>query len=250
MLEKFERFWGFGFLCIIATASLQTANHMLSRQLTSSNSELLGDLKGLHPMWLVTFRQFSMLLITAPQIPITKANYLPHGKSQWWPILLRAVCGGSALCCTQISLSLIPVGDFATIFSMVPLVTTILSWPILGERMKVLDVPVVISAISGVLLIVRPSFLFGDNLSRTDSNYIIGCLLTMAGVVFQVFSSCFPKKNLTNCKPVWNVHGSEKGKKNTVCHSHIYVLYFVAWHICCSYSYYRRIKTTSMWYIV
>ena len=183
LIEKLEAFWGCGLLCVIGAALSLAINHLISKILTSPDA-----IDPLHPLWLVSFRQIVVLFSTGPQVSFTKVSYFSKQRNKWAYLALRSACGGVNLICTQLALQRLTLPDFATIFATMPALTLLLSWPLLGEKLRLTDIPVFIASAAGVLLIMRPSFLFGTSLGHVteETDFFIGCLYAFTAALFQV----------------------------------------------------------------
>jgi len=77
-------------------------------------------------------------------------------------LAIRGLVGFSALMCTFESLSRIPLSDAVILQQTQPIWTVILARIFLGERTRRRVVLATVIALAGVILVVRPGFLFGE----------------------------------------------------------------------------------------
>lgn len=88
--------------------------------------------------------------------------------------ILRGACLLGASLCVINGLSRLPLTETTAVLFLAPIIITLLSGPVLGERIKPVDWLAVILGFAGVLIIVRPS----------------GGLLTWA-ILFPIGTACF-----------------------------------------------------------
>jgi drug/metabolite transporter (DMT)-like permease len=72
-------------------------------------------------------------------------------------LMLRGLLGFVALAGYYLAIALLPVADAATLQQIVPLLTSLLAWRLLGERIGASTVIALAFGLTGVLLIVHPS---------------------------------------------------------------------------------------------
>ncbi|KAK3270350.1 hypothetical protein CYMTET_21248, partial [Cymbomonas tetramitiformis] len=83
------------------------------------------------------------------------------GEKQLWHLLtLRGILGSLAFSFAYTSLPYLEVGDQTAIFFLYPVIISILAWPVLREAVDRWDVCAIFAGLLGMLLIVRPPFLF------------------------------------------------------------------------------------------
>lgn len=92
---------------------------------------------------------------------VRRAGLAPLGRNR--PLLLaRGVVGVAALSLLYFALPRIPLGDATAIFFMAPVWTALAAVPVLGERTARLVVAGMGASLAGVVLIAKPSALFGS----------------------------------------------------------------------------------------
>lgn len=79
--------------------------------------------------------------------------------SPW--LFVRAFVYFLFLVCWFQTLALLPVGDAVTLVSTAPVFTALFAWLLLGERVDGAFFPVLLLNFTGLVLITRPSFVFG-----------------------------------------------------------------------------------------
>lgn len=91
-------------------------------------------------------------------------------------LVLRGLFGFGGLACFYFALTRLPLAEVTTIHFINPILTSILAALILRERVGWPLVLAIASSLAGVLLITRPSFMFGEHTSALDSVGVIAAL--------------------------------------------------------------------------
>lgn len=91
---------------------------------------------------------------------VKRAGLHPLGNRRGL-LLARGLAGTTALCAFYYAITVLPLGDATAIQYTNPVLTAILGAAILGESIRRSDVAGATMSVAGVLLIARPSFLFG-----------------------------------------------------------------------------------------
>ena len=84
-------------------------------------------------------------------------------------VLCQAIFGGMMMFCLFEAISRLPIGDFSAIAFSSPCFTMILASFLLKEKCGVVRVVVGCLLISGVVVISRPTILFGDQETTTNT---------------------------------------------------------------------------------
>ncbi|WP_027349851.1 DMT family transporter [Halotalea alkalilenta] len=71
--------------------------------------------------------------------------------------LLRGLFATGSVYCFVIGLGMLPLADLTAIGFVAPLLVTLLSWPLLGERVATIPLVAVLLGFIGVLVVARPS---------------------------------------------------------------------------------------------
>ena len=88
-------------------------------------------------------------------------------------LCLRGIVGFIAIVGSYYSLQYLSLSDAIAISFSIPMVTGIFAWIFLGERYTRTEAICGIFALCGVVMIAKPSFLFGDALTQTSNNEAI-----------------------------------------------------------------------------
>lgn len=81
------------------------------------------------------------------------------------------------------TLALLPVGDATTLVSTGPIFTAFFGWLILGERVDAAFLPVLALNLTGLVLITRPTFLFGGHAGDQGGSYARGAATALCAAV-------------------------------------------------------------------
>ena len=115
-----------------------------------------------------------------------------EGHSPWGvnrPLLfVRGAVGATALSLLYFALPRIPLGDATAIFYMAPVWTALSAVVLLGERTGRVVVGGMAVSLLGVLLIARPSFVFGGGESRLNVLAVVAAVAAsmLSGFVYAV----------------------------------------------------------------
>ncbi|MCA9519795.1 MAG: DMT family transporter [Myxococcales bacterium] len=92
-------------------------------------------------------------------------------------LLLRGVLGFSALICYFFAITRLPLADATVLQFTNPIFTALLATLILGERMSGRDLTSALVSLLGVIVVARPSFLFGAQRAPLDLLAVMVALL-------------------------------------------------------------------------
>jgi drug/metabolite transporter (DMT)-like permease len=76
----------------------------------------------------------------------------------WRVLLLRSLMGGAAMALGFFAVQNLPLGDAEVLRRTSPIFVVILAWPVLGERPGGRLIALVLTAMAGTALVVRPTF--------------------------------------------------------------------------------------------
>ncbi|XP_072176282.1 solute carrier family 35 member G1-like [Diadema setosum] len=131
------------------------------------------------PTEVATIRLFSYLFLSLPLLVLFRVSPKVTLTQLKW-LLLRIVAGASAMTLSFYSYQNIPVGDATALLLCNTIFTGIFAWIIMGERYTLVDATLAVIAIFGVVLIARPSFLFGDLVgARKEGDTLLGVLAAL-----------------------------------------------------------------------
>jgi drug/metabolite transporter (DMT)-like permease len=94
-------------------------------------------------------------------------------ENRWW-LLLRGVFGAACNASAWIAMHYLVLGDANTIMFSSPVFTGILAFIILGQQWRATDSLVTTTCLIGVVLVVRPSFIFHSSLPESKNGYWLG----------------------------------------------------------------------------
>ena len=140
-------------------------------------------------------------LYSIPVVSINKASFhLGKQWKLWFFIALRSFGGFGCNTMVFLALQFMPQADVLTIMSTSPIWTAFISRLCFKERIFYSDAPVIFFTITGIIMIVRPPFIFnhilhtdvasigggggGGHLATSADDRIIGSLLALAGSLF------------------------------------------------------------------
>jgi drug/metabolite transporter (DMT)-like permease len=107
---------------------------------------------------------------------VARAGLSPWGTHRG-KLVLRGLLGFAGLASYYVALALLPLADAATLQQIVPLLTAMLAWWLLGERVGASTVIAIACGLAGVLLIVHPS---GAGLDPIGVAFGLGAAVTSA----------------------------------------------------------------------
>jgi len=121
---------------------------------------------------------------------LTWAYLTRRGISPWGTrralLLLRGTLGFGALLCFFYSVVHLPLADATVIQYTNPVFASLIAALVIGERLRVRDGAYIAASLAGVLLVARPSFLFGTTQeleSLAVGIALLGALLSAAAYV-------------------------------------------------------------------
>ena len=111
-------------------------------------------------------------------------------------LFLLALTGGLRILFIFTSLARLPLGDATTIFSSSPVLVMVLSVFILKEKCGVFRVLAAVILVSGVILIAKPPFIFGQTTYDTLGYSLVlsACLMSALGIVLTKLTSAQVEK--------------------------------------------------------
>lgn len=125
----------------------------------------------INPFQILFARMFITYLCCLIYMLITKSvPNAPFGPVESRKLLLmRGIFGFFGVCGLYYSLQYLSLSDAVAITFLVPIITGFLAWVILGERYSIIQGICAVVAFAGVLLIAKPSFIFGDHVAQNHS---------------------------------------------------------------------------------
>ncbi|XP_002737793.2 solute carrier family 35 member G1-like [Saccoglossus kowalevskii] len=123
------------------------------------------------------------LMGVAPLL-VCKNVTFPRKPLQIYWLVCRGVTGSFSVICAYFAVQHIGVGDALAIFFSNPVFTVFFAWMFLREKLSPIDLLLAVFTVSGVVLIVQPSFIFGGNNTHEKHSRIKGAAVALVGAVF------------------------------------------------------------------
>ncbi|TDG98021.1 hypothetical protein EPR50_G00213930 [Perca flavescens] len=162
----------------------------LSTVFFSTIALLVKTIEGVHAIEISAIRCFFQMLFTMPLLIYHKTGFLgPRDKRIY--LVLRGFIGSNAMILLFYAVQQMPLADATVIMFSNPVFTSLLAWIFLKERCTIWDCIFTVFTITGVLLIARPPFLFGDHRRGIEGNYanhIKGTIAAFAGAIGAAFT--------------------------------------------------------------
>ncbi|KAL2078221.1 hypothetical protein ACEWY4_025906 [Coilia grayii] len=146
---------------------------------------LVKRIEGVHAVEISAFRCFFQMLFVLPLMIYYNTGFLgPRGMRIY--LFLRGFLGSNAMILLFYAVQQMPLADATVIMFSNPVFTALLAWIFLKERCTVWDVVFTAFTLTGVVLIARPPFLFGERVAGLEGDYqshIKGAAAAFAGAV-------------------------------------------------------------------
>ncbi|XP_005928207.1 solute carrier family 35 member G1 [Haplochromis burtoni] len=146
---------------------------------------LVKTIEGIHAIEISAIRCFFQMLFVAPVIIYHKTGFLgPRDKRL--VLMLRGFLGSNAMILLFYAVQLMPLADATVITFSNPVFTSLLAWIFLKEKCTIWDCVFTVFTLTGVILIARPPFLFGENVHGIEgdyTNHIKGTFAAFGGAI-------------------------------------------------------------------
>ncbi|XP_039991565.1 solute carrier family 35 member G1 isoform X2 [Xiphias gladius] len=131
---------------------------------------LVKTIQGVHAIEISAIRCFFQMLFIVPLLIYHKTGFLgPRDKRIY--LVLRGFIGSNAMILLFYAVQQMPLADATVIMFSNPVFTSLLAWIFLKERCTIWDCVFTVFTITGVILIARPPFIFGEHLRGIEGNY-------------------------------------------------------------------------------
>ncbi|CAJ1081048.1 solute carrier family 35 member G1 [Xyrichtys novacula] len=151
---------------------------------------LVKTIQGIHAIEISAIRCFFQILFTMPLLIYHKTGFLgPKEKRKY--LVLRGFVGSNAMIMLFYAVQQMPLADATVIMFSNPVFTSLLAWIFLKERCTIWDCVFTVFTLTGVILIARPPFIFGEHLHGIEGNYtnhIKGTIAAFAGAIGAAFT--------------------------------------------------------------
>jgi drug/metabolite transporter (DMT)-like permease len=101
-------------------------------------------------------------------------------------LTMRGLFGAVAACGGYLCVTMLQLGDANVLIFTSPVFTALFAWVLLGERMSRVDCACLVLAFLGVVLILRPPFLFGTGIDSPLLSRPWGVVAGLSSAVLQV----------------------------------------------------------------
>ncbi|XP_068161019.1 solute carrier family 35 member G1 isoform X2 [Antennarius striatus] len=157
----------------------------LSAFMFSIISLLVKSIQGVHALEISTLRCFFQMLFIMPFLIYNKTGFLgPRDKRIY--LVLRGFFGSTTMILLFYAIQRMSLADAIVIMFSNPVFTSLLAWIFLKEKCTILDCVFTVFTLTGVVLIARPPFIFGNTVYGIDGDYvnhIKGTIAVFAGAV-------------------------------------------------------------------
>ncbi|XP_070783664.1 solute carrier family 35 member G1 [Enoplosus armatus] len=163
---------------------------LLSTVFFSIITLLVKTIQGVHAIEISAIRCFFQMLFTMPLLIYHKTGFLgPRDKRIY--LVLRGFIGSNAMILLFYAVQQMPLADATVIMFSNPVFTSLLAWVFLKERCTIWDCVFTVFTLTGVILIARPPFLFGEHVRGIEgdyTNHIKGTVAAFAGAIGAAFT--------------------------------------------------------------
>ncbi|XP_038591521.1 solute carrier family 35 member G1 [Micropterus salmoides] len=163
---------------------------LLSTVFFSIIALLVKTIQGVHAIEISAIRCFFQMLFVMPLLIYHKTGFLgPRDKRKY--LVLRGFIGSNAMILLFYAVQQMPLADATVIMFSNPVFTSLLAWVFLKERCTIWDCVFTVFTLTGVILIARPPFLFGEHLHGIEgdyTNHIKGTIAAFAGAIGAAFT--------------------------------------------------------------
>ncbi|XP_078247452.1 solute carrier family 35 member G1 isoform X2 [Pogona vitticeps] len=154
---------------------------LLSAFLFSVASLLLKKIEDVHSVEVSAFRCVFQMALVLPGLIYYKTGFLgPKAKRMF--LFFRGLLGSSAMILLYYAFQVMPLADATVITFSSPVFTSLLAWIFLKEKYSPWDLLFTLFTITGVVLIARPPFLFGTEVTGIEGSYTDHLKGTIAAV--------------------------------------------------------------------
>nr|XP_014434133.1 solute carrier family 35 member G1 [Pelodiscus sinensis] len=161
---------------------------LFSAFLFSVASLFLKKIEDVHSVEISAFRCVFQMAFVLPGLIYYKTGFLgPKGKRVF--LFFRGFLGSAAMILLYYAFQIMPLADATVITFSSPVFTSLLAWIFLKEKYSFWDLLFTLFTITGVVLIARPPFLFGSNVTGIEGSYRNHLKGTIAAVASAVSSA-------------------------------------------------------------
>ncbi|XP_058399547.1 solute carrier family 35 member G1 isoform X1 [Diceros bicornis minor] len=160
----------------------------LSAFLFSLSSLLVKKVEDIHAVEISAFRCVFQMIVVIPCLIYRKSGFVgPKGQRIF--LVLRGLLGSASMMFAYYAFQATSLADATVISFSCPVLTSIFACIFLKEKYSPWDVLFTLFTIVGVILIVRPPFLFGSDAAEVNESYSVHLKGTFAAVAHAVFAA-------------------------------------------------------------
>ena len=140
------------------------------------------------PFLLAAVRNCVIFLCSMPRLIQRDIEVVPRGQGKVKFLFARAFFTALYTMSLFYSFRYMPLGDARTITSTNPVFTSIFAWCVLKEPFGLFEVLVLVSTVTGMVIVLHPPSIFSDAVSTTatyDRTYTYAAIFASVGTVFQ-----------------------------------------------------------------
>ncbi|XP_006831220.1 PREDICTED: solute carrier family 35 member G1 isoform X2 [Chrysochloris asiatica] len=161
---------------------------LLSAFLFSVGSMFVKKVQDIHAVEISAFRCVFQMLVIIPCLIYRKTGFIgPKGQRMF--LILRGTLGSAAMILLYYAFQATSLADATVITFSSPVFTSLFAWIFLKEKYSLWDALFTLFTITGVILIVRPPFLFGSNPERMEGSYSVHLKGTFAAIGHAVLAA-------------------------------------------------------------
>ncbi|XP_068616263.1 solute carrier family 35 member G1-like, partial [Brachionichthys hirsutus] len=142
----------------------------LSGFMFSIMSLLVKSIQGVHALEISTLRCFFQMLFIMPFLIYYKTGFLGPRDIRIY-LVLRGLFGSTTMILLFYAVQQMSLADAVVIMFSNPVFTSLLAWIFLKEKCTILDCVFTVSTLTGVVLIARPPFIFGQHAYGVEGDY-------------------------------------------------------------------------------
>ncbi|XP_022236639.1 solute carrier family 35 member G1-like [Limulus polyphemus] len=135
-----------------------------------------------------------MAAITCPLVIYNGQSFFSDSLNDFLVLVFRGIVSTGAAVLMYNSLNFLPLGDATCLFMTETILTTILAFIILREKVNFMDLLAIMLAMTGIILVGRPPFIFGSENNVNTSNQVIGSLMALGSSVFNALTYIITRK--------------------------------------------------------
>ncbi|XP_053441154.1 solute carrier family 35 member G1 [Nycticebus coucang] len=154
---------------------------LLSAFLFSLSSLFVKKVQDVHAVEISAFRCVFQMLVIIPCLIYRKTGFIGP-KDRRIFLVLRGVLGSTAMILIYYAFQTMSLADATVITFSSPVFTSIFAWIFLKEKYSPWDALFTLFSVAGVILIVRPPFLFGSSSSGMEESYSVHVKGTFAAI--------------------------------------------------------------------